>query len=866
MSIHLSPPVHHHSRRRYQVTVTSPMFPEGLISLILMLLIVGCAGFSVQQADWARIVVPVPAVAVGAALFGSVLAKLRVLDSLAHLSSILTGTTLAFLLVVARSPELGDSWRDRSTPLADLVLGWYLGREGIEGEQTYLVSILVGIIVWLVGYLAAWTLFRRGWILVSLLLPGFLILVNLGYAPDPDTRFLLAYGLVCIPLAARFHLYVREREWSRHHLAGPQALPTKFLLLGSLVAIIASTIGWRSPSSLSQETFQPIAGEISTQFLAAQDQATEWLRTQTGTQPIGGGDAGSYSSFDSAFSVGGPLRLSDTPQVVVFADNAPYLIAQRYDTYSGRGWSSTSDETFNNEGPDGKKYSPEMTFGADQPVPLSSNVTAGRATSTVIVTPLGLSRERLLTVDTFLMANVDTSVRMSWRQLDDTELSLADGAIDDLPSDLRPIANLLARADLTGDVGDAGPAAREPELQRQIDSERQQLFSRFLSVRWTADDSGSADTLYVTGQIPNYDDVDAVFGQATIEAGSAYKVSGSRYSVDRRDLGDAGTDYPLWVQDRYLGLPSSVTPRTIALASRLTENATNPIEKAQIIEQYLRTTTVYDESVAAPPPEADLVDYVLFERQRGYCEYYASAMAVMLRTIGIPARVVVGFFPGEYDQDQGGYLYRQTNAHAWVEVYVPGFGWIPFEPTASRPMIDVASDDSRDQSSLATPQPQETAVPNPSTPSTNLSRPPDADASRLPPTPERGAGGSTWTLPAIIGASSLVLLGGLGWLLWSLPLRGVSPSSALFLRLQRVGRFLGISPSKSETATEYAKSFAEAVPASREHVARIVKAYELDQFGPKPADNRLMSTAGQAWLSIRRQLPRWVIGRRLRRK
>lgn len=856
-----------HSRRRRQLTLTTPIFPEGLISLALLLLIVGCAGLSVQQADWARIVLPVPAVALIAAFFGSMLAKIRVLDSLAHLASMLVGTSLSFGLVAWKADELGGSWRERIEPLSHLMLGWYLGRERIDHDQTYLVSVLVGIIVWLVGYLAAWTLFRRGWILVSLLLPGFLILVNLGYAPEPDTRFLLAYGLLCIPLLARIHLSVREKEWSRHHLVGPRVLPARFLLVGSVVAILASTIGWQSPGSLSQEAFQPIAGEISTRFLSAQDRAAEWLRGQTGARSLIGESAGSYSAFDGAFSVGGPLELADTPQALVRGAAAPYLAAQRYDRYSGRGWSSTSDKTFNNEGPDGRQYSPEMTFQAGQTVPLSSAVTSGRLPSDVTVTPLGPSSDRLLTVDTYLATDMAASVRMSWQQLDDVPFSLRDGPPAELPADLRPLVDLLSSADLRGETGDAGPGATDPAIQDAIERERQQLIPRFLSVRWTADGSGAVDTLFVTGQIPVYDDVDAVFGRTPVRPGTSYTVSGSQSSASRAELADAGVRYPAWIEDRYLSLPSTVTPRTVELTRQLTAASANPLESARLIEQYLRTTVTYDETVSAPPADADLVDHLLFERPRGYCEYYASAMAVMLRTVGIPSRVVVGFFPGQYDEAQRAFLYRQKNAHAWVEVFFPGYGWIPFEPTASRPMLGEGNGERED---IATPgpttSPQENAVPDLSTPITGPDQSTAGDTSAPQTQVDDDGSASAWVLPLVIGLATVVALAAVGWSLWTLPLRGAPPSSALFLRLRRVGRFFGIHASGTETPREYARAFADVVPASGEHVARIVTAYELDQFGPEPANNRLVSTAASAWLSIRRQLPSWIIRRRFGRK
>jgi transglutaminase-like putative cysteine protease len=440
-------------------------------------------------------------------------------------------------------------------------------------------------------------------------------------------------------------------------------------------------------------------------------------------------------------------------------------------------------------------------------------------------------------------------------------------SIADLPADLRPIATLLLNADLSGEEGAGGPTASEPDVQVEIEDERQQLVPRFLTVRWTADDSGAVDTLYVTGQIPVYDDVDAVFGQTSVSAGTPYKVSGSSSSASRQDLANAGTDYPDWVRDRYLSLPETVSPRTFELTRQLTVAAANPSEKARIIEQYLRATIVYDENVAAPPADADLVDYLLFERQRGYCEYYASAMAVMLRTAGVPARVVVGFYPGEYDQDQGGFLYRQENAHAWVEAFFPGHGWIAFEPTASQPMVEIGNVGSDEGGTpTATPQPQDIASPEPSTPVANLEDSSGVDPLRSRMTPDVDGNGSRWIWILAVGVAAAVALGGAGWLVWSIPLRGAPLSSALFVRLRRLGRFLGVSSTVTETPREYAQSFADAVPASRDHVTRIVNAYELDQFGPAPADNRLVSAATNAWLSIRRQLPSWIIRHCLKRK
>ena len=82
-----------------------------------------------------------------------------------------------------------------------------------------------------------------------------------------------------------------------------------------------------------------------------------------------------------------------------------------------------------------------------------------------------------------------------------------------------------------------------------------------------------------------------------------------------------------------------------------------------------------------PPSGVDRLSYFLFVSQKGYCEFFASAMGDMLRSLGIPTRLVNGFGPGSYESSAGAYVVRGEDAHTWVEVYFPRYGWIPFEPT-----------------------------------------------------------------------------------------------------------------------------------------------------------------------------------------
>lgn len=132
---------------------------------------------------------------------------------------------------------------------------------------------------------------------------------------------------------------------------------------------------------------------------------------------------------------------------------------------------------------------------------------------------------------------------------------------------------------------------------------------------------------------------------------------------------------------KYTQLPDTVTPRIKALAEKITKDKHNNYDRAKAIETYLSKNYPYTLTPGTPPRSRDFVDYFLFEGNKGYCTYYASAMTVLLRCLHIPARFVEGYIlpPARTDG-----VYRVTNqqAHAWVEVYFDSFGWIPFEPTS----------------------------------------------------------------------------------------------------------------------------------------------------------------------------------------
>lgn len=213
-------------------------------------------------------------------------------------------------------------------------------------------------------------------------------------------------------------------------------------------------------------------------------------------------------------------------------------------------------------------------------------------------------------------------------------------------------------------------------------------------------------TAYVANNEDGTIDLAAYQATSAIPGGQNYEVRSSLTAVTVAQLREAGTEYPEWVTERYLQLPPDITPRTIDLAERVSADMDNPYDVAAAVTDFLRTYE-YREVIDPPPTDGEVLDWWLFDYKAGFCVYYASAEVVMLRALGIPARMAVGYAQGEFEgrgrdtppeggsftdpedfTDQGGnYLVRQSDAHTWPEVYFPGIGWVEFEPTAGQAEI-----------------------------------------------------------------------------------------------------------------------------------------------------------------------------------
>ena len=163
----------------------------------------------------------------------------------------------------------------------------------------------------------------------------------------------------------------------------------------------------------------------------------------------------------------------------------------------------------------------------------------------------------------------------------------------------------------------------------------------------------------------------------------AYDVVSEAGVPSVRELQRASTDYPEDIRLVYLRLPD-LDRKVADLARQVTASATNNYDRAAAIQNYLRSNFRYTLDPSAIEPKNPIVSF-LFKSRSGFCEYFAASMAVMLRTLNIPSRLVNGFQTGSYNRVGKDFVVRARDAHSWVEVYFPKYGWITFDPTPADP-------------------------------------------------------------------------------------------------------------------------------------------------------------------------------------
>ena len=241
--------------------------------------------------------------------------------------------------------------------------------------------------------------------------------------------------------------------------------------------------------------------------------------------------------------------------------------------------------------------------------------------------------------------------------------------------------------------------------------------------------------------------------------GYTYTIESAKPKLAPDQLRGAPAQAPLDIARTYLQLPA-IDGRVKELARTIIRDKSTPFDRALALQNYFIDNFTYDLNALQGHSSEALVNF-LFRNKRGYCEQFAGAYAVLAREVGLPARVAVGFTPGDLTPD-GHRIVRELHAHAWPEVYLHGFGWVSFEPTPQRgdPLTEsytgrpAAQDTSDGQAAVTTVPPLQTTLPDDVTPS-SVAPTPEAPENRPDSSQRRGLVGIYLWLAVIGGAGAL---------------------------------------------------------------------------------------------------------------
>jgi transglutaminase-like putative cysteine protease len=374
-------------------------------------------------------------------------------------------------------------------------------------------------------------------------------------------------------------------------------------------------------------------------------------------------------------------------------------------------------------------------------------------------------------------------------------------------------------------------------------------------------------SVYETGGEPLLGGLEAPNG---ISKGEGYQITAAISNATQAQLAKACTDHPAAISQFYLST-DGVTDRTRQLAQQIVTaaHATDPYHQAEALAEFLRSGPdfTYATQVQAPDPGHDLVDSFLFETRAGYCEYFASAMAVMARSLGLPSRVAVGFAPGER-LAQGIYQYRERNAHAWAEVYFPGYGWQIFEATKSIPAVArvVGSETDTPGDSEAGPQGNPGNAFLPGDPGVISALPSFVPAAGGIRPGETAADDQTDTRGGNAMVIIVLLIAGLAVVLWRVRRtrrrwRFMTPGDRQWQRLTLAVDRAGVGQQPSETIYEYAGWLEAQLPQRRSDIRTIADAKVWEAYSGRSMTETMIERIERAWQKLRLPLV-WLAARR----
>lgn len=797
------PPLRHSLRSSYRLIIPNQEWATFLLILLATLSVT----WSVQSAQWAQ--APDLAYVVTAGLVtGLVMAKLRLPAPLLQALGLATGF-LTVLWLLGRFVD-GSDWSHGVRVLQERLKLWYMAAttDGMSTD-TLPVAVFLVTLVWLLGYLCAWFSFRSGNIWVPLVVAGAGILTNLSYLPSSGQPFFILFLVFSFMAVAWMRAQEQSRTWSQQHIRHSSLLGAMGLYdalwFGVAVVLVAMLLpaGVPRPSPFKRANeylrwpVEQLQGDFNRLFAGI-----------PARKPL------AYRLFDNTLPFQGTISLSDEVVFTLKSSRQSYWRVRSYSTYTSQGWTSGPTLTLplarqrDNDGP------PAYL----KRVPVVQQVELSH--SPRLLPAAGAAQES------------DLPMLLEVPSLPAYRVSLTDPSpVPPLPPDLEALAQRLSKATVE---------QREPVNEPFV---RSVLPPDLELAGVLANDTGAVTGITVRRLPPPAPDVLSVRSEKRLFSSDRYTITSSVSVATEEELRQAGDDYPGWVRDLYLQLPGTLPPRVVDLAGTLTSQAGTPYDKVLALRDYLRTLP-YTTTMPPPAHNADGVDHFLFNVGAGYSDYFGSATAVMLRAVGVPARLAVGYGLGEVGQD-GKIVVRDKNSHAWTEVFFPSYGWVEFEATPGRQRP--GAPDTTDAGDL----PSGVSGLGDELPEDFLLGPLGRGRTSLPPDTGLWRGWGPWLAAGVAGAA-LTLLASLllgRWLLVS-----QATAQGVYAKMVRLAALARMGPGRGQTPREYVRLLANGLPEIGRDLELVVDAYSRSIYSYRSLADSEQGPLMEAWRRVRRVL------------
>ena len=794
---------------------------EGWLAVLILTAHLLVVVWSVERVEW----VQTPSMAVTLVLAvatGLALSRIR-----RHAIFLLpVGLALGFGLILWQLVEYRPAHSDVAS-IGDLLgrLGlWFdaAREESINTDPIPFAFVLMAA-TWLIGFLAAWSLFRHHRYAGVVILGGVAMALNLTNIERAPLLEWMLYVLTAILLLVRVHSVHRQKDWERRGLQYENA--TWFSLSDGLwftaaIIVLALVLPYN-------QGFRPLNGLYGWFSSPTGGLSYDFNRLFAG---LPGKKPRPYRDFGHVLPLRGTIKNTDNPVLEVVSPFPVYLKVRSYSTYTSNGW-TMGDTSMQYPG-----WVPEVRT---EPVeyegrlPVEQRVTPIFSNKNIFTGGQALSAPRASYFETYDAPTYVLDLRQpDWR--------------DTLPPGSARVADMvyLASEQLGSDDAEDFLEQRLPDDWIVQSVERHLGLPQVFTLRLAVPDP--PEVLYLHP------------GDERLQAGEAYNAVASVSFATDDQLQEAGEDYPAWVTARYLQLPDAMPDRVRELAIEVASEGETPFERAKAIERHLSDPEnfTYTKEIDPPPFNADSVDHFLFDSQEGYSEYFGSAMTVLLRAAGIPARLATGYDEGQATERPNTYVVRDDDSHSWPEAFFPGYGWIGFEPTPvnTKPQLTL---------------PEELG--GPTVPLDLVSDLSDVflDEEELLLEGAVSVGGPIiideeprryyWLLYLLIVPAAL-------WVLWQLLWRRFMRPSAdphvAFRRLVFLARLGGLAPASGQTPFQYRDRLQYALPARAGPLDTLVDAYVRTLYGRKEMTDAQKGALAEAWVQLRGQLVLQIFRRR----